>query len=619
MKTMNKSTENKPKSIVRRLIPLECERLMGFPDNYTAPMGGDSARYAACGNSWASDCAHDVISGIHKVNKRLFGKFKGLKYGTISSGVECHSLSSVDFEDKAVFFSEISPAPCGLLAHHYPNVPNLGDMTLVDFDSEKKVVHNRPYDGYQEPDAKTLGFNAFKTENPVEIPCEFGEIDIVSGGTPCQSFSVAGKRDGGAEGSGTRSSLAFQLPRIGKAVGSNWIMWENVPGAFSSNGGKDFTWFLYRCMQAGYTLAWKTLDAQYTFTDKHPRAIPQRRRRIFMVGFRGEDWRVPVEALFEPLKMLGSNPPDRIVGKGWITPSGIPEGEWLRLPSKKEEKSKSKFEQCDFFDMFADVDDGTVDRTKLTDADLALDFPEEADITKLPLYKVMEFAKTLGEVQYCGDLFKKHEGEPMVDDLATKMLENIGNAGFLSKNRIVTLKTPEWNAGLTKETLAAMPKELASLYDGTVSGLSDILVSDEEVDSKYLLSWRACFGIEKRAENRGKVLPSELDEALKDRIVEQALLVKHHALTHKKDEERANALECFKRFVMPLLDETDVDVAINLDDDDIERHILAQAQYADFGPLPRPNAETNTLIEEEAEAAEANPDALGEGDEGEEE
>ena len=570
-----------------------------------------------------------------------------MKYGTISSGVEAHSMASVGLGDEAVFFSEIDPSPCTLLKTHYPKVPNLGDMTRVDFNSEKNVIHNEKYDGYKQMDPSVLGFNALDAEYQ-EIPCKYGEIELVSGGTPCTDCSVAGKRAGATEGSNTRSSLAFQLPRIGKAVGARWIMFENVPGIFSSHKGRDFLWFLYRCMEAGYTLAWRTLDAQFVRSDTHPRAVPQRRRRIWMVGYNGDDWRVPVQALFEPMRVLGDEPPKRVVGKGFTSlvdknadvnqKSDLEEfKEFLAAANPRivkfcvdhglsdppeqtlkeleaAETSKGAAGGDDMFALFAPSEEKHQGRG-LKAADLDLRLPDEADIRKVGTPGLFCWARGVSEsIGYCGELFQdwkwkqnlyceatspkdvydghcgkgawdkltadqqkkvfpeltpkafydrfhgegswdalsdedRHEAfyesvykkvktdEQSVYTLSETARFNIGNAGILSNGLICTLKTPEWNAGVTEEELAEMPKELSELYDGDVCGLCDILEANPS--AIYKLSWRACYGICNRAKMRGKKLPIELAVALVERIIEQASFVKWMAINGNKVSKQA--------------------------------------------------------------------------------
>lgn len=124
-----------------------------------------------------------------------------------------------------------------------------------------------------------------------------GAVDLVVAGTPCQDFSVAGKRAGMA---GERSGLALEFVRILADVRPRWIIWENVPGVFSTNGGRDFGTFLRALDDIGYSCAWRVLDAQFF-------GVPQRRRRVFVVGHLG-DWRPAAAVLFERESLRGDTP-----------------------------------------------------------------------------------------------------------------------------------------------------------------------------------------------------------------------------------------------------------------------------------------------------------------------
>lgn len=177
-----------------------------------------------------------------------------LKYGSVCSGVEAASLAWEGLGWEPVFFSEIEPFPSAVLAERWPSVPNMGDMTR-----------------YEEWDVRP------------------GSIDVFVGGTPCQSFSVAGLRGGLDD---ERGNLALVYARMVDYLRPRWFVWENVPGVLSSNGGRDFGSILGAFQQLGYSFAYRVLDAQYF-------GVPQRRRRVFVVGHLG-DWRGPAAVLFEP-------------------------------------------------------------------------------------------------------------------------------------------------------------------------------------------------------------------------------------------------------------------------------------------------------------------------------
>ena len=185
-----------------------------------------------------------------------------VRYLSLCSGIEAASVAWQPLGWKPVAFSEIEPFPCAVLACHYPEVANLGDMTQV---------HDwRPY---------------------------HGAVDLVVAGTPCQDFSIAGKRAGLA---GERSGLTLVLAQVLSIVRPEWIVWENVPGVFSTNSGRDFGTFLRALDDIGYSCAWRVLDAQYF-------GVPQRRRRVCVIGHLG-DWRPAAAVLFEREGVRGNTP-----------------------------------------------------------------------------------------------------------------------------------------------------------------------------------------------------------------------------------------------------------------------------------------------------------------------
>jgi len=198
-----------------------------------------------------------------------------MRYLSVCSGIEAASCAWNPLGWEAFALSEIDRFPAEVLAHHYPTVPNLGDMTkFKDW-----------------PDAA---------------------IDLLVGGTPCQSFSVAGMRKGLAD---PRGNLMLTYLAIAERYAPRWLVWENVPGVLSSNEGRDFGTLLGGLAELGYGFAYRVLDAQYVRVESHARAVPQRRRRVFVVGHLG-DWRRAAAVLFERESLLGHPAPRRQAGKG---------------------------------------------------------------------------------------------------------------------------------------------------------------------------------------------------------------------------------------------------------------------------------------------------------------
>lgn len=139
----------------------------------------------------------------------------------------------------------------------------------------------------------------------------------------CQDVSCAGKLRGMQEGSGTRSSLAFEFVRLIRELRPRYVVWENVAGVLSD---ESFPKFLCAIADCGYGVAYRTLDAQFVrcadidLPDggvvRLERAVPQRRRRVWVVGCAGEDIGRASEILFEPQGVCGDRPPRRVTGQG---------------------------------------------------------------------------------------------------------------------------------------------------------------------------------------------------------------------------------------------------------------------------------------------------------------
>lgn len=216
-----------------------------------------------------------------------------LTYATVCSGIECMSVACRGLPLRPVFFSEIEPFPCAVLKAHYPDVPNLGDMSKIQINNQTEI---------------TNGTVRLVLKRP---------LDILAGGTPCQDVSVAGKRAGMSEGSGTRSSLAFDFVRLARELGPRYIIWENVAGSIDSKNAPDFLRFVGALGDCGYSLAWRVLDAQYVRVDGMERAVPQRRRRVWVVGYSGADESRAAKILFEPDCIAGHTAPRRCTGEGF--------------------------------------------------------------------------------------------------------------------------------------------------------------------------------------------------------------------------------------------------------------------------------------------------------------
>lgn len=179
-------------------------------------------------------------------------------YLSVCSGIEAVSVAWEPLGFMPVGFAEIEKFPCELLKQKYPAVKNYGDITQYE-------------------------------------KWNIGQFDILAGGTPCQSFSIAGKRGGTAD---DRGALMYAYLGIVEAYSPRWVIWENVPGVLSSNSGYDFTSFLAGLEECGYGWTYRVLDAQYF-------GVPQRRRRVFVIGHSDNRTDLAAKVLFEPESLCG--------------------------------------------------------------------------------------------------------------------------------------------------------------------------------------------------------------------------------------------------------------------------------------------------------------------------
>ena len=199
-----------------------------------------------------------------------------MRYGSVCSGIEAATQAWHPLGWEPAFFSEIEKFPRAVLEYRYPNVPLHGDFTTI---GEK----------------------------------DYGAIDLLVGGTPCQSFSVAGLRKGMDD---DRGNLALEFLKLAERKRPKWVVWENVPGVLSSNGGRDFGSFIGGLAECGYGTSYRILDAQHCRTLRHPRAVPQRRRRVFVVGCARGAWQKAAAVLFDTESLRGNPAPSRKAGEG---------------------------------------------------------------------------------------------------------------------------------------------------------------------------------------------------------------------------------------------------------------------------------------------------------------
>ena len=251
-----------------------------------------------------------------------------MRYGSVSSGIECAALAWEPLGWSPAFLAEIDPFASTVLHHHHssgrprhmpsPDVDGLDEKERRKRRAAIKAVASLPDQANGVPNHGDM--TTFE-----EWPD--ADIDLLIGGTPCQSYSIAGLRKGLDD---PRGDLTLTYAAIARKFRPRWLVWENVAGVLSHDRGRSFASLLgllsgrrvevprggwqsagiVEGYHRAYGLAWRVLDTQYVRVDGFGRAIPQRRRRVFVVGYFG-DWRRAAAVLLEREGMSGGSPPRR--------------------------------------------------------------------------------------------------------------------------------------------------------------------------------------------------------------------------------------------------------------------------------------------------------------------
>jgi DNA (cytosine-5)-methyltransferase 1 len=181
-----------------------------------------------------------ALNNIYGISNEVEQRRCGQEKDELETSLPLPSSQSNERQSAATIgFSEIDKYASAVLKYHWPNTKNYGDISKINWS---------------------------------EVP----DFDLLTGGSPCQDLSIAGKRKGLE---GARSGLFYEYLRAVKEKKPKYFIWENVKGALSSRSGWDFAAVINEMAEAGYSLWWQVLNAKDF-------GVPQNRERIFVVGFR---------------------------------------------------------------------------------------------------------------------------------------------------------------------------------------------------------------------------------------------------------------------------------------------------------------------------------------------
>jgi DNA (cytosine-5)-methyltransferase 1 len=330
---------------------------------------------------------------------------------TACSGIGAPEHAWRDLPFKFIGCSEIEPFPSAVLKHHYPNVTNYGDMTK---------------------------YRDWKLDEPTSI---------IFAGTPCQSFSVAGLRQGMASPNG---NLALVFLGMVERFAPNWVVWENVPGVLSSNGGRDFGAFLGALGQLGFGYAYRTLDSQYF-------GVPQRRRRVFVVGYLG-DWRRAAAVLFEPKSLHGDITKSRKTRQK-VAPSVTTGAPYSRTGNERVEVDALVVNRIVSFGEY--VEDNRISTLKAHDtkdnSDLIMQTNERAEADGIVVNRMLGFGDYV-ESDYTSTL-QAHEAKDVSDIVMQPVYREKGHGDYTASDTTGTLMAQQ---GKRAVDLVTWPAEIGN-------------------------------------------------------------------------------------------------------------------------------------------------------------
>lgn len=256
-----------------------------------------------------------------------------MNYGSACSGVEAATLAWRPLGWTAKFYAEVEPFPSAVLSEKFAATRPLRPLDPAEAHDEKdrklRESWKKQINGLT-PVGRIPNLGDFPKIKETDYD---GHIDLLVGDCPCQSYSLAGLRRGLAD---PRGNLSLEFVKLAYRTGARIVVFENVPGILSSgDNGSDFAGFLsllcgWEVKPPGdgwrkcgivtpapgcFGVAWRILDAQYTRVPEFPRAVPQRRRRLILVGHL-DSWLYPAKVLFDGEMRGGDTPPGRTKGQG---------------------------------------------------------------------------------------------------------------------------------------------------------------------------------------------------------------------------------------------------------------------------------------------------------------
>jgi DNA (cytosine-5)-methyltransferase 1 len=255
----------------------------------------------------------------------------GLRYLDVCSGYSAFTQAADGLGFECAGYAEIEAFPSALLGHHYgaSRARYMPDPEADGIDAKERKTRLGLIKSMRSLSDDHFGNRVINFGDFTQIrEDDVGPVNGLVGGTPCQAFSIAGKRLGLDD---PRGNLTLEFLALAKRLRVEWLAWENVPGFLSHDEGRTMGAFLRLLGELGFGWAYRVLDAQYIRVDGLSRAVPQRRKRLIVVGYLGNAARAAA-VLFERESLRGDPAPRRQAGQRVAEPlaAGSPNGSGYR-------------------------------------------------------------------------------------------------------------------------------------------------------------------------------------------------------------------------------------------------------------------------------------------------